>query len=87
MSTKRGVGVQEAAVPASDLAATLPGGTDDGTGLAAALVAARELLISTVDAINPGTPARDLLACLARYRAHLATVVAVCPVPYGGDRA
>lgn len=39
-------------------------------------LAARQLLAETVEAITPATPARKLLACLARYRAHLAALVA-----------
>jgi hypothetical protein len=41
-----------------------------------ALAAARQLLAGTVDTINPGTPAAELLACLERYRRHLAALVA-----------
>jgi hypothetical protein len=41
-----------------------------------ALAGARQLLADTVDTINPGTPAAKLLACLQRYRAHLAILVA-----------
>jgi anti-sigma regulatory factor (Ser/Thr protein kinase) len=41
-----------------------------------ALSAVREFLAATVDSINPGTPARELLSCLVRYRAHLSAIVA-----------
>ncbi len=44
-----------------------------------ALAASRQLLAETVDAINPGTPAVELLACLERYRAHLGALLAIVP--------
>ena len=40
------------------------------------LSAARQFLADTVEAINPGTPARELLAYATQSRAHLAAVVA-----------
>lgn len=43
-----------------------------------ALRAAKDFLAATVHVITPGRPASVLLACLTRYRAHLATVVASC---------
>jgi len=45
-------------------------------GEPAALSAARHFLAGTAEAITPDTPAPELLACLAGYRAHLAAVVA-----------
>jgi len=41
-----------------------------------ALAAARQFLAATAEAITPDTPARDLLACATRSRAHLAALVA-----------
>jgi hypothetical protein len=53
---------------------------DDGTAqLDAALAAPRELLASTVEAVNPGTSRRDLLGYVTQYRRHLADLVAACP--------
>jgi len=42
----------------------------------AALAAAEQFLASTAEAVHPGTPAPALLLYAARYRAHLAAVVA-----------
>ena len=41
-----------------------------------ALDAAERLLAETVEDISPDTPAPALLACIARYRAQLATLAA-----------
>jgi hypothetical protein len=46
--------------------------------LGAALAAARELLASTVEAVNPGTSRRDLLTYVTQYRKHLADLAAAC---------
>jgi hypothetical protein len=46
--------------------------------------AARRFLAGTADSITPDTPAGELLACLAGYRAHLAAVVAT-PVTGAAD--
>lgn len=51
-----------------------------------AIVAARKLLTDTVDAVDPDTSAEELLKIVKDYRAHLAEIVAVLPVP-GGDSA
>jgi hypothetical protein len=56
-------------------------------GLEAALVAARELLASTVEAVHPGTSARRLFTYVTQYRARLADLVAACSVPGGGAGA
>ena len=48
----------------------------DSNGHQAILVGAERLLADTADAITPGTPARDLLACLTRYRTHLSALAA-----------
>jgi hypothetical protein len=42
-----------------------------------ALAAARELLISSADAVHPGLSARTMLKYLIRYRQRLAALVAV----------
>ena len=66
---------------------------EDGPGprtserLEVAVTAARELLVSTVEAVNPGTPARQLFAHVTQYRARLAELVAALPVASGGDGA
>jgi len=46
-----------------------------------ALLAAERLLAGTAESVNPGTPAADLLACVARYRAHLAALAAAFRQP------
>jgi hypothetical protein len=52
---------------------------DAGTPqLDAALPAARELLASTVEAVNPGTSRSDLFGYVTEYRKHLADLVAAC---------
>ena len=51
----------------------------------AALAAARQLLAETVEAVNPATPARDLLACLTRYGARLSAIIAARSVPGSGE--
>jgi hypothetical protein len=43
-----------------------------------ALAAAERLLADTADAVNPGTPARELLEFVTSYRAHLADLAAAC---------
>ncbi len=45
------------------------------TGLATALANAENLLADTADAVCPSTHARELLAHLTAYRAHLAALV------------
>ncbi len=97
MPTKPAARTHNSGLPVSDQAAMLRPGAQDDANLGArpvtserqqtALAAARELLTSTVEAINPGTPARELLACLTRYRARLADLVAAYPVPGSGDGA
>lgn len=97
MPRKLAVRTRNSELSASDQDAMLrPGAQDDanpGAGALTserqqtALAAARELLTSTVEAINPGTSARELLACLTRYRAGLADLVAACTVPASGDDA
>jgi hypothetical protein len=49
----------------------------------AALVAAERFLVDTADTINPDTSASSLLRHVARYRAHLAAVVAASRRPDG----
>ncbi len=46
-----------------------------------ALLAAERLLVGTAESVNPGTSAAELLACVERYRAHLATLAAACRQP------
>lgn len=55
-----------------------PATTTDTTPTAqeAALLAAERFLADTAEAIHPDTSAPALLRCAARYRAHLAAVVA-----------
>ncbi len=48
-----------------------------------AIVAARMLLVGTVDAVDPDTSAEKLLRIVSDYRARLAGLVAVLPVPDG----
>jgi hypothetical protein len=43
-----------------------------------ALAEARDLLASTVEAVNPGTSQRDLFDYVTRYRVRLATLVKAC---------
>jgi hypothetical protein len=50
-----------------------------------ALAAARQLLASTAEAITPDTPARELLACLTRYRAGLADLAEASSGSEHGD--
>ena len=50
----------------------------------AALIAAERLLADTAEAINLGTPAADLLACLTKYRAHLSELAAATRATVGG---
>jgi hypothetical protein len=52
--------------------------------LPSALAAARELLASTADTVNPGVPAATLLEHLCRYRARLAALVAAQAEPQPG---
>lgn len=83
--------------PAKDGAAIAGPGTEPGhtaadgssapTELASALAAARELLAKTVEAVNPGTPRRDLFAQVTQYRARLAGLVAACQATASGDGA
>jgi hypothetical protein len=54
-------------------------GQTPSQGLQAALATARELLASTVDAVNPGTTRRELFGYVTQYRARLADLVAACP--------
>ena len=51
---------------------------------AEALADAREFLAVTVEAINPGTPAKDLLGYAAESRAHLAALVEACSAHESG---
>jgi hypothetical protein len=51
----------------------------------AAIIAARKLLADTVEAVHPRTPARELFGYVTEYRACLADLVAVLPVPGSGD--
>src|SRR5262245_19670958 len=53
-------------------------------GLEPALAAARDLL-STVEAVNPGTSRRELFAYVTQYRARLADLVAACPAAGSAD--
>ena len=53
----------------------------------AALLAAERFLADTSETINPDTPAPALLHYAARYRAHLAAVVAASRHPAGGRPA
>src|SRR5262245_12360966 len=81
--------------PARDAAATAGPGRKvsqaAGDGLCAsegwepALAAARELLASTVEAVNPGTSRPELFAYVMGYRARLADLVAACPVAGSAD--
>jgi hypothetical protein len=58
--------------------------TDTGpTAQEAAFLAAERFLADTSEAINPDTPAPALLRCAARYRVHLAAVVAASRRPDG----
>jgi hypothetical protein len=41
--------------------------------------------VSTVEAVNPGTPRRELFAFLTQYRARLADLVAACPITGSGN--
>jgi len=50
-------------------------------------MAARKLLVDTVDAVDPETPAEELLKIVKDYRARLAELVAVLPVPDSDDIA
>jgi hypothetical protein len=50
-----------------------------------AVIAARKLLTRTVEAVDPDTPAEQLLGFVKDYRTCLAELVAVLPVPDGGD--
>ena len=43
-----------------------------------ALAAASKLLAGTVEAVNPGTSRRELLAYVTQYRQRLADLVAAC---------
>jgi hypothetical protein len=52
-----------------------------------AVMAARKLLVETVDAVDPDTTAEDLLVIVAKYRARLAELVAVLPAPDSDDDA
>jgi len=52
-----------------------------------AIMAARKLLVDTVDAVDPETPAEELLKIVKDYRARLAELVAVLPVPDSDDIA
>jgi hypothetical protein len=54
-------------------------------GLQLELAAARELLAGTVEAVNPGTPRRELFAYVMHYRARLAGLVAACQVTGSRD--
>ena len=95
MRTKLAARTHNGRLPVGDQAASLRTGAHDDANLGPraatserqqmALAAARELLASTVEAINPGTSARDLLACLTGYRARLADLVAASPVPGSQD--
>ncbi len=49
-----------------------------------AIVVARELLSGTVNLVDPGTSAEKLLQLTKDYRACVAELVAVLPVPDGG---
>jgi hypothetical protein len=50
-----------------------------------AVMAARKLLADTVDAVDPETSAQELLEVVKDYRARLAELVAVLPVPDGDE--
>jgi hypothetical protein len=50
-----------------------------------AVVAARRLLVGTADAVDPDTSAATLLDVVKDYRASLAELVAVLPVPGDDD--
>lgn len=97
-ATNRPPRIAQPEVPAIGVVATADRGnelrtTGDGLGpstsqgLEAALATARELLASTVEAVNPGTPRRELFAYLTQYRARLASLVAACPAGGNGDGA
>jgi hypothetical protein len=73
--------------PDSDRDQTDPSGTDAGASerFWTAIVGARDLLAGTVDAVDPDTSAEDLLEIVQDYRACLAELVAVLPVPDVSD--
>jgi hypothetical protein len=54
---------------------------DASERLREAIVAARSLLVDTVDAVDPDTSAEELLRIVSDYRVRLAELVAVLPVP------
>ena len=70
---------------ASNAATTLTDLTADGQQ--AALTAAERLLAGTAEAIGPGTPAPDLMACLTRYRAHLSALTTTTRAATSGTPA
>jgi hypothetical protein len=82
-------------LPARDATATIKAGNktsqspgesaSTSNGLESALVAARDLLVGTVEAVNPGTPQRELLGYVTQYRARLADLVAACPAVSSGE--
>lgn len=47
-------------------------------GIEAALVAVEQLLADTVDAVDPDTPASELLKYTTRYRSNLSVLVTLC---------
>lgn len=63
-----------------DTSSRLTAGT---AGLDATLLAAEQFLADTAEAVNPGTPARELLGYATRYRAHLSALAAACRDPGG----
>jgi hypothetical protein len=53
----------------------------DGAGSASlhiTLTAAEQVLADTIETVNPGMPARELLGYAERLRAHLSALAAVC---------